>query len=87
MAFTQRKLNRLKGWSKYNETLKKYSKQPVIKNVDVEELKKQFTSAAPEAPKSKKKEAAAEAPKAVASTAPEDTNGEQTLTAAATPVE
>ncbi|TAF74283.1 MAG: hypothetical protein EAZ53_09925 [Bacteroidetes bacterium] len=54
MAFTQRKLNRLKAWDKYNTTLKKYSRQPVIKNVDIEELKKQFTTVA-EAPKVSKK--------------------------------
>lgn len=54
MAFTQRKLNRLKAWNQYNTTLKKYSRQPIIKNVDIEELKKQFTVVA-EAPKPAKK--------------------------------
>lgn len=45
MTFTQRKLNRLKVWDLRTAGLKKYSKQPVIKNVDIEELKKQFTTA------------------------------------------
>jgi hypothetical protein len=47
MAFTKRKENRLKAWDKYNSILKKYSRKPVIKNVDIEELKKQFSVAAP----------------------------------------
>lgn len=45
MAFTKRKENRLKAWAQYNAILKKYSKQPIIKNVDIEELKKQFAGA------------------------------------------
>lgn len=49
MAFTKRKENRLKAWAQYNAILKKYSKQPIIKNVDVEELKKQFAGAVSEA--------------------------------------
>lgn len=57
MAFTQRKLNRLKAWDKYNTVIKKYSRQPIIKNVDIEELKKQFTSTA--APKANKAEVVA----------------------------
>ncbi len=42
MSHTQRKLNRLKVWDKYNETIRKYRKQPIVKKVDIEELKKQF---------------------------------------------
>lgn len=62
MAFTRRKINRLKVWDKYNETIKKYSKQPIIKKVDVEELKKQFTATdeTVAAPKASKKKAAEE---------------------------
>lgn len=62
MAFTRRKINRLKVWDKYNETIKKYSKQPIIKKVDVEELKKQFTATEEPvaAPKASKKKAAEE---------------------------
>ncbi len=44
MSFTQRKLNRLKVWDLRAAGLKKYSKKPLIKNVDIEELKKQFTT-------------------------------------------
>jgi len=43
MSHTQRTLNRLKVWDKYNETIKKYRKQPIIRKVDIEELKKQFS--------------------------------------------
>lgn len=58
MAFTQRKLNRLKEWSKYNTVLKKYSKKPLIKKVEIEDLKKQFAPQAETAPKASKKKAA-----------------------------
>jgi hypothetical protein len=44
MSFTQRKLNRLKKWSQYSAVLKKFSKQPIIKNVDIEALKSQFVA-------------------------------------------
>lgn len=54
MAHTQRKLTRLKRWDKYNETLKKYSAKPLIKKVDVEELKKQFAPATASKPAAKK---------------------------------
>lgn len=47
MSFTQRKLNRLKVWDLRTAGLKKHSRLPLIKNVDIEELKKQFTTAAP----------------------------------------
>jgi hypothetical protein len=62
MAFTTRRMTRLKAWDQYNTILKKYSKQPIIKKVDIEELKKQFTvsEAAPKTSKKKAAEAAAE---------------------------
>lgn len=56
MSFTQRKLNRLKKAEQYKTLLKKYSKQPVIKNVDIEAIKSEFASkkaASDTAPKSK----------------------------------
>ncbi len=59
MSHTQRKLNRLKRWDKYNQTIKMFSKQPIIKKVDIEDLKKQFTASAPaETPKAPKVKAA-----------------------------
>ncbi|MFN0049785.1 MAG: hypothetical protein ACKVOU_11745 [Cytophagales bacterium] len=59
MSHTQRKLNRLKAWDKYTQTIKMFSKQPIIKKVDIEDLKKQFaTPVATAAVSSKKKEEA-----------------------------
>lgn len=55
MSHTQRKLNRLKAWDQYNQTIKLYSKQPIIKKVAIEDLKKLFTT--PEAPVAAKKKA------------------------------
>ena len=61
MSFTKRKENRLKAWDKRTTILKKYSKQPLIKNVDVEELKKQFATVEVEVkPKTAKKVVASE---------------------------
>ncbi|MDX2190982.1 MAG: hypothetical protein SFY32_14070 [Bacteroidota bacterium] len=73
MAFTKRKENRLKMWDKYNTTLKKYSKQPLIKNVDIEELKKQFASKAEAAQAPKTKKAAVESVETELVAAPEAT--------------
>jgi hypothetical protein len=71
MAFTKRKENRLKAWDKRATILKKHSKLPVIKNVDIEELKKQFSPveevvAKPKATKKKAADAEVEAPVAEA---------------------
>ncbi|MDX2197206.1 MAG: hypothetical protein NW207_12400 [Cytophagales bacterium] len=51
MAFTQRDLNKLKKVGKYTAVLRKYSAKPTIKNIDIEEIKKQFAQKAAEVTK------------------------------------